>query len=134
MNTAPPQLTDQQQRKGRRGRWLIFLAAVFVLFVIIVSLLGSSGSMTYTKTSASDRPTVIYGTVVSVLEDGIFSKGGLLVDDLDLGIVFVEGHFDDKVDGDHVNVTAVPIGTYKYEAASGAAKTVRAYRPQEAGK
>jgi hypothetical protein len=72
--------------------------------------------------------TVVRGPVVSVISGGLFSAGGLLVDDTDFGIVFIEGNFPDVVDGQKVSVTAIPNGVFHYAAASGASKTVRAYR------
>jgi hypothetical protein len=73
----------------------------------------------------------IKGDVITVKDDGIIVY---CIDDGTFGqskpkngeAVFIRGSFD-VVDGDKMNLTAYPDGTYKYTAVTGAGKTVRAF-------
>jgi hypothetical protein len=69
---------------------------------------------------------VVYGRVISVVSGGIFSSGGILVDEGGR-VGFVTGHFD-KVEGDFVKVEVALAGTYRYTSAIGGQNTVRAFR------
>ena len=77
------------------------------------------------------EPWAIKGKVLSSTDDGVIvycindqSFGRSKPDDR--SVVFVRGL--NLMDGDAVNVEAIPYGTYKYTAVSGAAKTVRAFQ------
>jgi hypothetical protein len=62
------------------------------------------------------------GVLVYCISDGSFGRAK----PEDGSVVFVKGL--SGADDDRVNVEAVPIGTFRYTAVSGAAKTVKAFQ------